>query len=124
LEASLEIIGESDAGVVIYLRQEGRGIGLVNKIRAYALQDAGLDTVEANQALGFADDLRRYDIAAEMLKELRVQSIRIFTNNPAKVQGLSNAGVVVEGVIPLRVGRNPFNQEYLDTKKKKSGHWL
>jgi GTP cyclohydrolase II len=124
LEASLNHIGEADSGVVLYLRQEGRGIGLVNKIRAYALQDAGLDTVEANEALGFADDLRSYEVAAEMLRELQVDSVRILTNNPAKVQGLKECGIVVDGVIPLQVGRNPHNAFYLDTKKLKSGHLL
>lgn len=124
LEVSLSYIGEAEYGVVLYLRQEGRGIGLVNKIRAYALQDAGLDTVEANEALGFSDDLRSYEVAAEMLLELQVESVLILTNNPAKVRGLRECGILVEGVIPLRVGRNPHNAFYLDTKKLKSGHLL
>jgi GTP cyclohydrolase II/3,4-dihydroxy 2-butanone 4-phosphate synthase/GTP cyclohydrolase II len=124
LEVSLKYIGRSEYGVVLYLRQEGRGIGLANKIKAYALQDAGLDTVEANHALGFADDLRSYDVAADMLRELQVESVLILTNNPAKVSGLRDCGVRVDGVIPLRVGRNPHNAFYLDTKKRKSGHLL
>ena len=124
LEASLTYMGEAECGVVLYLRQEGRGIGLINKIRAYALQDAGLDTVEANRALGFEDDLRRYDVAAEMLRELEVASVQILTNNPSKVDGLKDADIDVTGIIPLRVGRNSHNEFYLDTKKRKSGHWL
>jgi len=124
LEASLAHIGAADCGVVLYLRQEGRGIGLVNKVKAYALQDAGLDTVEANEALGFADDLRSYEVAASMLHDLHVESIQILTNNPAKVSGLKDHGVQVVGVLPLRVGRNPHNAYYLDTKKIKSGHLL
>lgn len=124
LEASLKYIEESENGAVIYLRQEGRGIGLINKIRAYALQDAGLDTVEANTALGFPDDLRRYDIAGEILRELKINSVFVLTNNPSKVEGLEAAGIMVDGVIPLKVGRNPHNAHYLDTKKLKSGHLL
>ncbi len=124
LEASLAYIGESERGAVIYLRQEGRGIGLVNKVRAYALQDQGLDTVQANHALGFADDLREYDIAADILRCLGVRSIRLLTNNPRKWQGLQDAGILVAGRIPLRMPPNPHNASYLTTKKLKSGHLL
>jgi GTP cyclohydrolase II len=124
LEAALSFVGSQERGVVLYLRQEGRGIGLANKIRAYALQDAGLDTVEANHALGFADDLRRYDIAARMIQELGIASVRLITNNPKKWEGLAEHGVAVEGRIPLAVPPNPHNQEYLATKKSKSGHLL
>jgi GTP cyclohydrolase II len=124
LEAALDLVGREDFGVVLYLRQEGRGIGLANKIRAYALQDAGLDTVEANHALGFEDDERRYDIAAQMIEELGIDSIRLITNNPNKIQGLSSLGVEVSGRIPLQMEPNRFNSFYLDTKRRKSGHLL
>ena len=124
LEASLDFIGQAEFGAVLYLRQEGRGIGLANKIRAYALQDAGLDTVEANLALGFEDDERRYDVAADMLIELGIASVRLLTNNPAKLRGLEQHGIEVVGRIPLRVGSNPHNVHYLATKKRKSGHLL
>ena len=122
LEAALDYIGDQERGVVLYLRQEGRGIGLVNKIRAYALQDAGLDTVEANHALGFDDDERRYDIAAQMIQELGIGSVRLITNNPKKVEGLRSNGVEVDGRIPHRMSSNPHNAHYLETKKQKSGH--
>lgn len=124
LEAALDYIGRQEVGVVLYLRQEGRGIGLVNKIRAYALQDAGLDTVEANHALGFDDDERRYDMAAQMIEELGIDSIKLITNNPNKVEGLRKNGVDVEGRIPHRIQPNPHNERYLRTKKHKSGHLL
>ena len=124
LEAALEYIGQAERGAVVYLRQEGRGIGLVNKIRAYALQDEGLDTVEANHALGFPDDLRQYNIAAEILRALGVSSVRLMSNNPNKRDGLLSAGIKVEGLIPHRMAPNPHNFAYLQTKKLKSGHLL
>jgi GTP cyclohydrolase II len=124
LEAALDYIGQQERGVVLYLRQEGRGIGLVNKIRAYALQDAGLDTVEANHALGFEDDERRYDIAAEMIEELGIASVRLITNNPGKIEGLRRNGVLVDGRIPHQMPSNEHNEHYLLTKKLKSGHLL
>ncbi len=124
LEAALQFIETQPCGVVLYLRQEGRGIGLTNKIRAYALQDAGLDTVEANHALGFDDDERRYDVAAGMISELGIASIRLITNNPTKVDGLREMGVEVEARIPHKAEPNVFNAFYLDTKKNKSGHIL
>jgi GTP cyclohydrolase II len=124
LEAALEYVAEQERGVVLYLRQEGRGIGLANKIRAYALQDAGLDTVEANHALGFDDDERRYDVAAGMIRELGIASIQLITNNPTKVEGLAEQGIEVAGRIPLKMPPNPFNEFYLETKKEKSGHLL
>ena len=124
LEAALRFIGEAERGAVLYLRQEGRGIGLANKIRAYALQDAGLDTVEANLALGFQDDLREYDVAAQMLEELGVLSVRVLTNNPKKVAGLKQYGIRVSGRQALRVPSNEYNVDYLSTKKQKSGHLL
>ena len=124
LEASLRYIGEAERGVVVYLRQEGRGIGLVNKIRAYALQDQGLDTVEANSALGFADDLREYDIAAQIIDQLGIRSVRLMSNNPRKWEGIADHGIVVAGRIPLQIPPNPYNAAYLQTKKRKSGHLL
>src|SRR5579859_5533611 len=124
LESSLRMIGQMDHGVVLYLRQEGRGIGLTNKLRAYELQDTGLDTVEANLALGFRDDERDYGIAARMLDVLRVTSIRLITNNPRKIDGLKALGINVTGRIPLIIAPNPFNAFYLETKATKSGHLI
>ncbi len=124
LEASLEFLGRAERGALIYLHQEGRGIGLINKIRAYALQDDGLDTVEANHALGFPDDLRDYEVAAAILKALGVRSVRLLTNNPRKVEGLEKHGVPVVGRIPVITARNAHNARYLDTKRLKSGHLL
>ncbi len=124
LEQALSFIGKSECGVVLYLPQEGRGIGLFNKLRAYALQDEGLDTVEANIALGFPDDLRKYDLAAAMLCCLGVNSVRLLTNNPKKIEGLSDCGVVVDGVLPLLTPPNKHNAGYLATKRNKSGHLL
>ena len=124
LEAALERVGASDRGVVIYLRQEGRGIGLVNKIRAYALQDTGLDTVEANHALGFDDDLRTYEVAAEIIRHLGIESVHLLSNNPNKRAGLEANGVRVEQMVPHRMRPNAHNAFYLDTKKRKSGHLL
>ena len=124
LEAALAFVGQAECGVVLYLRQEGRGIGLANKIRAYALQDAGLDTVEANHALGFGDDLRTYDFAAQMLEEIGVGSVRLLTNNPRKLAGLRQNGIVVDGRIPLQMTPNEHNASYLDVKRRKSGHLL
>lgn len=124
LEAALAYIAGVERGAVVYLPQEGRGIGLANKIRAYALQERGLDTVEANLALGFPDDLRRYDIAAEIVRLLGVRSIRLLTNNPNKLAGLRRAGIPVAGAIPLRADPNVHNARYLATKREKSGHDL
>jgi len=124
LEAALTFLGRAERGAVVYLRQEGRGIGLVNKVRAYALQDDGLDTVQANQALGFDDDLRRYDEAAEAVKVLGIESVVLMTNNPSKIEGLRLAGVPVVGTLPVRTPRNEHNAFYLETKKEKSGHLL
>jgi GTP cyclohydrolase II len=124
LEAALRYIGKAERGAVVYLPQEGRGIGLANKIRAYALQDEGLDTVEANLALGFPDDLRRYDVAAEVVRQLGIRSVALLTNNPTKVTGLRRTGIPVVAQIALRADPNPFNAFYLDTKRTKSGHLL
>lgn len=124
LETALSVVGESERGLVIYLPQEGRGIGLLNKLRAYSLQDRGMDTVEANHALGFADDLRDYGQAAEVIKALGVSSICLLTNNPTKVRSLEEHGVVVSAVISLKVTANKHNARYLETKREKSGHLL
>jgi len=124
LEASLRMIGQMDKGIVLYLRQEGRGIGLINKIRAYSLQDQGLDTVEANLALGFRDDERDYAIAAHMLMSLKVQSIRLITNNPKKIQQLTEHGIVINDRIPHIMESNEHNRFYLETKAAKSGHMI
>jgi GTP cyclohydrolase II/3,4-dihydroxy 2-butanone 4-phosphate synthase/GTP cyclohydrolase II len=124
LEHALHLIGASERGAMIYLRQEGRGIGLGNKIRAYALQARGADTYEANRALGFGDDLRRYDIAAEMLKELGVRSIDLITNNPQKIAGLEAEGVTIRRRIPSHARSNPHNIGYLKTKRERTGHLI
>lgn len=124
LEASLERIAEEEEGVVLYLRQEGRGIGLSNKIKAYALQDEGLDTVEANLALGFQDDERKYDVAAQMIEDLGVASINLMTNNPKKIDGLREHGILVDSRISIKMQPTCHNLDYLRTKEKKSGHLL
>jgi GTP cyclohydrolase II len=124
LEASLMLIGQMDRGVVLYLRQEGRGIGLVNKIRAYSLQDQGLDTVEANLALGFRDDERDYAVAAHMLMSLKIKSVKLITNNPKKIQQLVDYGIKVSDRIPHIMEPNEFNRFYLETKAAKSGHLI
>ncbi len=124
LQAALKYISEQERGIVLYMRQEGRGIGLGNKIRAYALQEAGYDTVEANHALGFPDDLRRYDVAAGMLHHLGVKSICLLTNNPTKIAGIAEYGIPVMERLPLQIVPNAFNRAYLETKAAKSGHLL
>jgi len=124
LEAALRAIAAEECGMVLYLRQEGRGIGLLNKMRAYSLQDRGLDTVEANLALGFRDDEREYSIAAHMLFSLRVKSVRLMTNNPRKVDELVRLGVRVTDRLPHVIPPNEFNRFYLETKRDRSGHLL
>src|SRR5574341_1540192 len=124
LEAALKMIGRMERGMLLYLRQEGRGIGLINKIRAYSLQDEGLDTVEANLALGFRDDERDYAVAAHMLMSLKIQSIHLITNNPRKIQQLIDYGIRVDGRIPHIMEPNEHNRFYLETKAAKSGHWI
>jgi GTP cyclohydrolase II len=122
LKEALRIIGDSGGGVLLYLRQEGRGIGLANKLRAYALQDRGLDTVDANRRLGFADDERDYAHAAAMLRALGIDQVRLLTNNPNKLAGLEAAGIEVVERVPHHMSANPHNADYLATKRKKSGH--
>lgn len=124
LEAALKKIGEMERGMVLYLRQEGRGIGLINKIRAYNLQDNGLDTVEANLALGFRDDERDYAVAAHMLMSLKIESIQLMTNNPKKIDQLTQYGIKVNGRIPHIMEPNDHNRFYLETKAAKSGHMI
>jgi GTP cyclohydrolase II len=124
LDRALDLIAERGRGVLLYLRQEGRGIGLGNKIRAYALQAQGHDTYEANRLLGFPDDLRRYDVAADMLRLLGVRSIELVTNNPLKVAGLEEGGVKVRRRIQLPSPANPHNVEYLRAKRERTGHLI
>jgi GTP cyclohydrolase II len=124
LELALETLAAADTGVLLYMHQEGRGIGLGNKIRAYALQEGGLDTVEANLHLGFDDDLRDYHVAALMLRMLGVQSVQLATNNPRKIFALKAHGVDVCGRLPLVTRQNPHNAGYLVTKARKAGHIL
>jgi len=122
LEVALQKIAKLQRGVILYMRQEGRGIGLINKVRAYALQDRGLDTVEANLALGFRDDERDYAVAAHMLASLNVGSIELMTNNPNKVRQLEQLGIKVSGRIPHVIPANEWNRFYLETKAIRSGH--
>ncbi len=124
LTEGLRAISGEPRGVLLYLRQEGRGIGLINKIRAYALQQQGLDTVEANQALGFRDDERDYALAAHMLISLGLRSVRLITNNPEKIKQLTQYGVAVTGRIPHLIPPNEHNRFYLETKERRSGHLL
>lgn len=124
LTGGLETLQRLGRGVLLYLRQEGRGIGLLNKIRAYALQEQGLDTVEANLALGFRDDERDYAVAAHMLHSLRLRSLNLITNNPEKIRQLTQHGVTVAGRIPHLIPPNAFNRFYLETKARRSGHLI
>ncbi|MBF0331464.1 MAG: bifunctional 3,4-dihydroxy-2-butanone-4-phosphate synthase/GTP cyclohydrolase II [Candidatus Omnitrophica bacterium] len=124
LEESMKRLAKEGSGVLVYMRQEGRGIGLVNKLKAYDLQDKGMDTVEANEALGFAADLRDYGIGAQILVDLGVKQIRLLTNNPRKIVGLEGYGLSVVERVPLQVPHNETNKKYLEAKKQKLGHWL
>ena len=124
LHGALEQMGEEGAGVLLYLNQEGRGIGLANKMRAYSLQDQGFDTVEANHRLGFEDDERDFRLGAEILKSMGFSAIRLLTNNPRKIAMMEKQGITVTERVPLKVGENAHNRAYLATKSAKSGHML
>lgn len=124
LEMALQKIAQEGRGALLYLRQEGRGIGLLNKVHAYRLQDEGADTVEANQQLGFAADLRSYSLCEPMLKHLGISAVRLMTNNPRKISAMEGMKVKVEEHIPLIIKRNPFNERYLNTKISKLGHLM
>ena len=124
LDHALRAMAAHGAGVLLYLNQEGRGIGLANKMRAYALQDQGYDTVDANHRLGFEDDERNFRIGADLLKNLGFNAVRLMTNNPAKIERMENCGIKVAERVPLNVGVTPENTEYLKTKAAKSGHLL
>ena len=124
LQAALKMLQTAGSGVVVYLRQEGRGIGLLNKLKAYSLQDMGLDTVEANEKLGFPADLRDYGMGAQILNDLGVSQIRLITNNPRKIAGLKGYGLEIVDRVPLLIEANNYNTEYLATKAKKLGHLL
>jgi 3,4-dihydroxy 2-butanone 4-phosphate synthase/GTP cyclohydrolase II len=124
IDLAMKAIADEERGIFLYMRQEGRGIGLHNKIRAYALQDQGLDTVEANEALGFGSDLRDYGIGAQILADLGVRKIRLLTNNPRKVIGLEGYGLQVVETVPIICKPNPQNVKYLETKRKKMGHLI
>jgi 3,4-dihydroxy 2-butanone 4-phosphate synthase/GTP cyclohydrolase II len=124
LHRAMKMIEEEDCGVLLYIRQEGRGIGLVNKLRAYALQDQGLDTVEANEKLGFKPDMRNYGIGAQILVDIGVRQMRLMTNNPKKMVGLDGYGLKIVEQVPIEVPANEHNKCYLECKKLKMGHLL
>ncbi|MGP1722031.1 GTP cyclohydrolase II [Shewanella frigidimarina] len=124
LQAAMQSIAEQGQGFLLYLRQEGRGIGLLNKIRAYELQDAGANTVEANERLGFEADMRKYDMILPMLTQIGVTKVKLMTNNPRKVMAMQNMGIEVSERIPLQVGKNRYNESYLKTKSTELGHMM
>ena len=124
LHRSMQMVENEGRGVVLYMNQEGRGIGLLNKLKAYHLQDEGMDTVEANEALGFPADLRDYGIGAEILAELGIKELRLMTNNPKKISGIYGFGLKVVERIPIEICHNDVNHFYLETKKIKMGHLL
>jgi len=124
LHRAMEVISKEGKGVIVYLRQEGRGIGLVNKIKAYHLQDHGFDTVEANRKLGFPPDMRDFGIGAQILRDLGVRKIRLLTNNPKKLIGLEGYGLEIVERVPIVVGVCDYNRDYLITKKEKMGHLI
>ncbi|MFP4509061.1 MAG: GTP cyclohydrolase II [Spirochaetaceae bacterium] len=122
LEAAIEYISEQECGAVVYLKQEGRGIGLINKIKAYQLQDLGLDTIEANEYLGFPAEARSYDVAAAILRLLEIESVALLTNNPDKINKLTSEGIRVSRRIPVVTAWNHHNRTYMETKKDRMGH--
>lgn len=124
LEAALRYVGSSDRGAVVYLRQEGRGIGLLNKLKAYHLQELGLDTVEANEFLGYPAEARDYEVGARILELLGIESVALLSNNPDKIEKLTSAGITVTRRIPIVTTPNRYNTQYLETKKSKMGHLL
>ena len=124
LHHAMKQISESGGGVLVYMRQEGRGIGLAPKIKAYKLQEQGYDTVEANQKLGYGMDLREYGLGAQILADLGLKTIRLLTNNPKKVVGLEGYGLKITEQVPIRTKSNPHNERYLETKRQKMGHLL
>jgi GTP cyclohydrolase II len=124
LEGALKKIAAEGRGILLYLRQEGRGIGLINKIRAYRLQEAGADTVQANERLGFKADARNYALVQPMLAQFGITQVRLMTNNPRKIDALGKLGITVSERVPLLVNRNAFNQHYLNTKASKLGHMM
>ena len=124
LHQAMRQVSEAGRGVIVYMRQEGRGIGLAPKIKAYKLQEQGYDTVEANQKLGFGMDLREYGLGAQILADLGLKTIRLLTNNPKKIVGLEGYGLTITQQVPIKVKPNPHNQVYLETKRKKLGHLL
>lgn len=123
LETAMQMVQQAGRGLIIYLRQEGRGIGLANKIRAYHNQDKGMDTVEANVALGLPIDARQYSIAAQILRYFHIQKVRLMTNNPQKIKELQNLGIEITERLPLHTGLCDSNQRYMQTKFEKMGHW-
>ncbi len=122
LEFAMQRVSEAGRGLILYLRQEGRGIGLLNKLKAYALQDSGADTVEANVQLGFEPDSREYQICKPMLDFFDIRNVKLMTNNPAKVKALQDMGIEVSEIIPIHTGANPHNETYLAVKINKLGH--
>ena len=124
LRKAMELVGKSEAGVLLYLRQEGRGIGLRHKIKAYEYQDKGMDTVEANEELGFLPDLREYGMGAQILRDLGVRKIRLLTNNPRKIVGIEGYGLELVERVPIEISANDANRKYLETKRDKLGHLI
>jgi 3,4-dihydroxy 2-butanone 4-phosphate synthase/GTP cyclohydrolase II len=124
LEAAMRLIAEEDCGAIVYQQQEGRGIGIINKIRAYALQDAGADTIEANERLGLEVDLRRYEQCAEILLDLGLRSVRLMSNNPEKIRAMRNSGLKIAGRVPLSIEYHQNLTRYLKTKRDEMGHLI
>jgi GTP cyclohydrolase II len=124
LQHAMQAVAQAGSGIILYLRQEGRGIGLLNKIKAYALQDSGADTVEANEQLGFDADGREYAICKPMFEHFQVSKVRLMTNNPRKIEALKSMGVEVTEIVPINMGSNPHNESYLAVKVDKLGHMM